>query len=101
VSACSCELDTRTEARFDTRHEPERDPEIAELIAETRRQRIREGWRVCRACGQLPHPNDMEWLFHKELCSSCAFDLVDKLLYKIAKRHGRKRCIKLLARLAK
>jgi hypothetical protein len=84
--------------------EPDRDVDalhVAELLVDTRRQRIQEGWRVCPRCGDLPHPNDMGGVLFPDLCSSCEMIRVDRLLYKIGKRHGRKRALELLKRLAK
>ena len=110
-TACACS-DIRTEARFNTGL---LDPEpiavvapftaaaIAAVETDIRRKNAESANPnpVCRDCNFVIHPNDMEWFFHNRLCTSCGMTRVDNLLYKIARRHGRKATWKLLKRLAK
>jgi hypothetical protein len=57
--------------------------------------------QVCADCGFPSHKDDLEWLFHGRLCTSCAWRRVEELLYKAAKRLGRKAVLKALKKLAK
>ncbi|MFI5458980.1 MAG: hypothetical protein ACHRXM_26425 [Isosphaerales bacterium] len=71
----------------------------AELLCD--QEHKAKGWHRCRDCGSRPHPDDMEWFFHERLCTGCGMRLIDELLHKIARRHGRSRALKLLKQLAK
>jgi hypothetical protein len=56
---------------------------------------------VCRECGYPTHQDDMHGLFHHRLCVSCATNRLERMLWKIAQRHGRRRLMQLLRNLAK
>jgi hypothetical protein len=105
----ACVPDVRSEARFDTtRLDPEPAPfgpagdDHAAVMAYLVRQNaeIDNPLPVCRSCGYPSHPGDMD-CFQPRKCTSCAMRQIDKLLYKIARKHGRKKALKLLKRLAK
>jgi hypothetical protein len=109
-AACTCAPGIRSEARFAGLDlEPIAPPvappaaltHAALLVGFQRSNAAANPLPICSACGYPTHPNDMEWLFHSKRCISCAMDLVDKLLYKAARKHGRKKALKLLKRLAK
>lgn len=55
---------------------------------------------VCKRC-RMPHAKeDRDWLFSFR-CQSCGAEILEKLVRQIAGRHGRKRTVRLLRRLAK
>ena len=113
-SCAACVPDVRSEARFEFEPLLE-DDELSsdstltddEVTAIGRADVLRRETArnnplpVCRDCHFSSHPDDMEWLYKKRLCTSCAMKRIDELLYKIAKRYGRRKAIKLLKRLAK
>jgi len=103
---CTC-----TEARFDTTRfelEPpvEHDPADTELAA-VNAMLLRENAQrdtplmVCRDCGFPTHPGDLSWFFKSRRCDSCGMRCLDKLICRIARRHGRGKAWKLLRKLAK
>jgi hypothetical protein len=96
---CTCLADV---ARF-TPLDPDLDLDRVEAAVRTETDAVHKarGWRRCHSCGSRPHPDDMDWFFKHRLCTSCAMRLVDELLFKAAKRHGRKKALKLLKRLSK
>jgi hypothetical protein len=104
---CTCLApDIRTEARFDTTTRLDPEPTVYDVDA-VHAALLRENaasdnpWPTCAKCGYMMHPNDMGWFYEPAVCCSCEMRRADKLLAKIAKRHGRKKALKLLKALTK
>jgi hypothetical protein len=55
---------------------------------------------LCRKCGWMFQEADRDWLF-KNLCSTCAIRKVERMLWKIVRRHGRRRAWRLIRHLAR
>jgi hypothetical protein len=57
-------------------------------------------WPECRRCKMAVDWEDMSWLF-PHYCDSHGLGKLDALLQKIVRRHGRRRTLRILRRLAK
>jgi hypothetical protein len=57
-------------------------------------------WPECKRCGFAVDWEDMNWLFPHH-CDSHGLAKLDSLLRKIARRHGRRRTLRILKRLAR
>jgi hypothetical protein len=57
-------------------------------------------WPECKRCGFAVDPQDMSWLYINH-CDSHGMAKLDALVRKIVRRHGRRRTLRVLKRLAR
>jgi hypothetical protein len=55
---------------------------------------------LCRDCG-LPFRRSERGVLHRDLCATCEFDWLDRIIRRLAWREGRKAAIRRLKALAK
>lgn len=54
---------------------------------------------VCKRCGVVHAREDRDWLFPSR-CGTCGIQRLERLVWRIVKRHGRRKTVRLLRRLA-